>query len=43
MEALAASLPARGIAYRHLRGWAAGDSPNGGWRNASFQGYADTR
>ncbi len=45
-EALAASLPARGIAYRHLPrlgGWrrTAPDSPNGGWRNASFQGYAD--
>ncbi len=45
-EALAASLPAFGIAYRHLPrlgGWrrAAPDSPNGGWRNASFRGYAD--
>ncbi len=45
-EALARSLPALGIAYRHfpgLGGWrhARKDSPNGGWRNASFRGYAD--
>lgn len=45
-DALAASLSAAGIAYeampdlgglRHPRA----DSPNGGWRNASFRGYAD--
>ena len=45
-EELARSLPERGIAYRRfpaLGGWrrAAGDSPNGAWRNASFRGYAD--
>lgn len=45
-DALAESLPALGIAYRHLRGlggWrhAHKDSPNVGWRNASFRGYAD--
>lgn len=45
-EGLADSLPAAGIAYvpmpqlgglRHTRA----DSPNGGWRNKSFRGYAD--
>ncbi len=45
-EALAQSLPERGIAYRRfpaLGGWRrpAPDSPNGGWRNDSFRGYAD--
>jgi uncharacterized protein (DUF488 family) len=45
-EQLAATLPAEGIAYRHLArlgGWrrAAPDSVNGAWRNASFRGYAD--
>lgn len=40
------SLAAAGIAYRHLDGLgglrhAKRDSPNGGWRNASFRGYAD--
>ena len=45
-DALAQSLPDHGIAYVHLPrlgGWrrAAVDSPNGGWRNASFRGYAD--
>ncbi len=43
---LAASLPERGIAFRHLPGlggWRKPqpESPNGGWRNRSFQGYAD--
>lgn len=43
---LARSLPARGIAYEHLPrlgGWrsAQPDSPNSGWRNVSFRGYAD--
>jgi uncharacterized protein (DUF488 family) len=45
-EALARTLPARGVAYTHLArlgGWrrAAATSPNGGWRNRSFRGYAD--
>ena len=45
-DALAASLPAHGIAYSHHpelggRRARASDSPNGGWENASFQGYAD--
>ncbi len=45
-DELAASLPAHGIAYVHFRalgGWRrqVEASPNGGWRNASFRGYAD--
>ena len=45
-DALARSLPARGVAYAHLprlggRRSTTPDSPNGGWRNASFRGYAD--
>ena len=41
-EALAGS----GVAYEHCAGLggfrpARADSPNGGWRNASFRGYAD--
>jgi uncharacterized protein (DUF488 family) len=45
-EALAARLEADGIAYRHapvLGGRRSGlpDSPNTGWRNASFRAYAD--
>lgn len=45
-DALAESLPAHGIGYRHLAGlggWrhAQPDSPNTAWRNASFRGYAD--
>jgi uncharacterized protein (DUF488 family) len=45
-DALARSLPPRGVAYTHLArlgGWrrAAEESPNGAWRNASFRGYAD--
>lgn len=45
-DALRSSLPAHGISYRHhpdLGGWrkAEEDSPNGGWRNSSFRGYAD--
>jgi uncharacterized protein (DUF488 family) len=45
-DALARSLPDRGIEYRHLAGlggWrhARRDSPNTGWRNAAFRGYAD--
>jgi uncharacterized protein (DUF488 family) len=45
-EALTATLPAHGIAYRWLpqlggRRRAQPDSPNTAWRNASFRGYAD--
>jgi uncharacterized protein (DUF488 family) len=45
-EALAVELPARGIDYRHLPalgGWRKplADSPNGGWDNDAFRGYAD--
>jgi len=45
-ESLTVSLPAAGIAYRHFPGLGglrkpAADSPNGGWRHASFRGYAD--
>jgi uncharacterized protein (DUF488 family) len=45
-DALAQSLPDRGMTYVHLPrlgGWrrAAPDSPNGAWRNESFRGYAD--
>jgi uncharacterized protein (DUF488 family) len=45
-EALAATLPAPGIAYQWMpklggRRKAHPDSPNTAWRNASFQGYAD--
>jgi uncharacterized protein (DUF488 family) len=45
-EALARSLAAAGIRYVHLSRLgglrhARKDSPNGGWRNASFRGYAD--
>jgi uncharacterized protein (DUF488 family) len=45
-EALAASLPAEGILYRHMPGLGGlrhpkRDSTNTAWRNASFRGYAD--
>jgi uncharacterized protein (DUF488 family) len=45
-DALAAALDAAGIAYRHepdLGGHREPrpDSPNTGWRNAAFRGYAD--
>ena len=45
-EALAAGLPEHGLAYGHLAalgGWRRPlrESPNGGWRNASFRAYAD--
>jgi uncharacterized protein (DUF488 family) len=44
--ALAPALAAAGIRYQHLPRLgglrrARKDSPNGGWRNASFRGYAD--
>ena len=45
-DALAVSLPAAGIAYRHFRGLgghrkARRDSPNTAWRHEGFRGYAD--
>jgi uncharacterized protein (DUF488 family) len=45
-DALSESLPAAGISYRHFAGLGGlrkprPDSRNGGWRNASFRGYAD--
>jgi len=45
-DALAASLATAGIGYVHAPGLggfrrAAPDSPNAGWRNLSFRGYAD--
>ena len=45
-EALASSLVAAGIAYRPFPGLGGfrrprPDSPNTGWRNTSFRGYAD--
>ena len=45
-EALARSLPARGIGYAHERALGGfrrprPDSPNRGWEQAAFQGYAD--
>lgn len=45
-EALAQSLAEAGLGYVHAPGLgglrrARADSPNGGWRNASFRGYAD--
>ena len=46
-EALARTLAEAGIVYRHeeelggRREAARPDSPNGGWRNASFRAYAD--
>jgi len=44
--ALAASLPEAGVRYEHLAALGGlrkprKDSPNAGWRNASFRGYAD--
>lgn len=46
LASLAAELPGRGIEYLHLRELGGlrrprPDSPNGGWRNAGFRGYAD--
>ena len=45
-DRLPASLAAAGIEYRYLAGLGGlrkprPDSPNGGWRNTSFRGYAD--
>jgi uncharacterized protein (DUF488 family) len=45
-DALARTLPERGVGYRHfpsLGGWRrpTADSPNGAWRNTSFRAYAD--
>ena len=45
-DALPGSLAQAGIGYRHLPGLGGlrhprKDSPNGGWRNTSFRGYAD--
>jgi len=45
-DELPGSLSAAGIAYRYVRGLGGlrrprPDSPNGGWRNTSFRGYAD--
>jgi len=45
-DSLPASLGEKGIGYRHLPGLgglrhARRDSPNIGWRNLSFRGYAD--
>jgi len=45
-ETLEKELPARGIAYKSMpelggRRHTRKDSINGGWRNASFRGYAD--
>src|SRR5947209_15820287 len=45
-DALAATLEANVVAYRHCPGLGGlrrprPDSPNGGWRNASFRGFGD--
>jgi uncharacterized protein (DUF488 family) len=45
-DALPASLASAGIGYVHASGLGgfrptSADSPNGGWRNLSFRGYAD--
>jgi uncharacterized protein (DUF488 family) len=45
-DQLTGALAAAGIEYRYLAGLGGlrrprPDSPNGGWRNASFRGYAD--
>ena len=46
LESVAAELPRRGVGYRHLpalggRRRPRPDSPNGGWENEAFRGYAD--
>ena len=45
-DSLPAALAAEGIAYAHAKGLGGlrrprADSPNGGWRNAGFRGFAD--
>lgn len=45
-DALAKSITEAGLAYQHMpnlggRRTARSDSPNDGWKNASFRGYAD--
>ncbi|HEY8466226.1 MAG TPA: DUF488 domain-containing protein [Solirubrobacterales bacterium] len=45
-ESLERELPARGFRYRHIKrlgGWrkVQPGSPNGGWEEGAFQGYAD--
>ena len=45
-EALQRALPPEGLEYRHYAALGGlrtprRDSPNGGWRNAGFRGYAD--
>lgn len=45
-DSLAVSLRSQGLTYRRMKSLgglrrAERDSPNGAWRNASFQGYAD--
>jgi uncharacterized protein (DUF488 family) len=45
-DALKKSLGEEGIGYKYMKGLgglrhARKDSPNGGWRNSSFRGYAD--
>jgi uncharacterized protein (DUF488 family) len=45
-ERLSAALKRAGIRYSHMKGLGGlrrprPDSPNGGWRNTSFRGYAD--
>jgi uncharacterized protein (DUF488 family) len=45
-ESLADTLPENGVSYLHLpelggRRSRTPESPNGGWENAAFQGYAD--
>ncbi|MDN5797406.1 MAG: DUF488 domain-containing protein [Intrasporangium sp.] len=46
IDSLTLTLPEAGLAYVHLAALGGlrhtrSDSPNGGWRNASFRGYAD--
>jgi uncharacterized protein (DUF488 family) len=46
VDALDTALPALGLRYVHLKGLGGlrkprADSPNQGWRNTSFRGYAD--
>lgn len=46
IDSLSQALPAAGIDYVHLKALGGlrhtrPDSPNGGWRNESFRGYAD--